>query len=230
MVRIIPRPDLAHVELVEDHAEELDVELGVLVAGLLDGLARGLSAQRDQDDAVALAAQQGRKVLAIDCDLRRPRLHKVFRLKNTAGLTSCLVGRSSLDEIIHECPGEANLHLIPSGPVPPNPAELLTSKAMKELLARLEKSYDHVFIDTPPLMAGSDAILLGGQGDGIILVTLAGKTPRKTIEKARDEIAKFNIKLFGVILNKLNMRKAGAGYYSYHYKYGADTDQDESRI
>ena len=178
--------------------------------------------------AVAFA-QQGRKVLAIDCDLRRPRLHKVFRLKNTAGLTSCLVGRSSLDEITHECPGEANLRLIPSGPVPPNPAELLTSKDMKELLARVEKSYDHVFIDTPPLMAGSDAILLGGQGDGIILVTLGGKTPRKTIEKARDEIAKFNIKLFGVILNKLNMRKVGAGYYSYHYKYGADSDIDEAK-
>ena len=176
--------------------------------------------------AVAFA-QQGKKVLAVDCDLRRPRLHKVFRLKNTAGLTSCLVGRSSAEEIVHECPGLPNLRLIPSGPVPPNPAELLTSKAMKDLLAGLKKSYDHIFIDTPPLMAGSDAILLGEQGDGIILVTHGGKTPRKTIEKARDEIAKFNIKLFGVILNKLNARKVGAGYYSYHYKYGSDTDLDE---
>ncbi len=179
--------------------------------------------------AVAFA-QQGRKVLAVDCDLRRPRLHKVFRLKNTSGLTSHLVGRSSLDEIVHECPGEPNLQLIPSGPVPPNPAELLTSRAMRELLESLKNRYDHVFIDTPPLMAGSDAILLGEQGDGIILVTLGGKTPRKTIEKARDEIAKFGIKLFGVILNKLNARKAGSGYYSYQYKYGSDAELEESRI
>ena len=174
-------------------------------------------------------AQQGMKVLAIDCDLRRPRLHKVFRLKNTAGLTSFLVGRSSVEDIIHECPGEPNLHLITSGPVPPNPTELLTSLAMKELLAKLKKKYDHIFMDTPPLMAGSDAILLGGQGDGIILVTLGSKTPRKTIEKARDEIAKFGIKLFGVVLNKVNVRKLSSGYYSYHYKYGSDNDHEEAR-
>lgn len=179
--------------------------------------------------AVAFA-QQGKKVLAVDCDLRRPRLHKVFRLKNTTGLTSFLVGRSKIEDVIYRHNGASNLHVIPSGPVPPNPAELLTSKAMKTLLAKLQETYDHIFIDTPPLLAGSDAILLGEQGDGIILVTRGGKTPRKAIEKARDEIAKFNIKLLGVILNRVNMKKHGAGYYSYQYKYGADADIEEASV
>jgi len=173
----------------------------------------------------AAFAQLGKKVLIMDADMRRPRIHKVFRIKNTAGISTFLAGRGRIEEIIYRYPGEPNLHVLTSGPIPPNPMELVVSKGMRELMTVLQKHYDFILIDTPPLMAGADAILLGEQSDGIILVTLGGKTPRKTIEKARDEIAKFNIKMLGVILNRVNVRKHRAGYYSYSYKYGGDSEE-----
>ena len=177
--------------------------------------------------AVAFA-QLGKKVLIMDADMRRPRIHKVFRIKNTSGISTFLAGRGRIEEIIYRYPGEPNLHVLTSGPIPPNPMELVVSRGMRELMAVLQKHYDFILIDTPPLMAGADAILLGEQSDGIILVTLGGKTPRKTIEKARDEIAKFNIKMLGVILNKVNVRKHRAGYYSYSYKYGGDDSSEDN--
>jgi len=173
--------------------------------------------------------QLGKKVLILDCDLRRPRVHKIFRIKNTIGLTSFLVGRSRIEDIIYRFPGEPNLHVIPSGPIPPNPVELVISKAMKEMMAGLRQHYDFIFIDAPPLMGIQDAILLGEHADGLLLVAWGGKTPRKAIEKAKTEIEKFNIKLFGVILNKVNLRRFAYAYSTYHYKYGEYRGDDEKR-
>ncbi|MCX6556936.1 MAG: polysaccharide biosynthesis tyrosine autokinase [Candidatus Aminicenantes bacterium] len=173
--------------------------------------------------------QLGKKVLILDCDLRRPRVHKIFRIKNTAGLTSFLVGRSPIEDIIYRFPGEPNLHVIPSGPTPPNPVELVISKAMKEMMAGLRQHYDFIFIDAPPLMGIQDAILLGEHADGLLLVAWGGKTPRKVIEKAKTEIEKFNIKLFGVILNKVNLRRFAYAYSTYHYKYGEYRGDEEKR-
>lgn len=173
--------------------------------------------------------QLGKKVLVLDCDLRRPRVHKIFRIKNTLGLTSFLVGRSRIEEIIYRYPGEPNLHVIPSGPIPPNPVELVISKAMKEMMVGLRQHYDFIFIDAPPLMGIQDAILLGEHADGILLVAWGGKTPRKVIEKAKAEIEKFTIRLFGVILNKVNMRRFSYAYSSYHYKYGEYRGDEEAR-
>ena len=173
--------------------------------------------------------QLGKKVLILDCDLRRPRIHKIFRIKNTAGITSFLVGRSRIEDVIYRFPGEPNLHVIPSGPIPPNPVELIISKAMKEMMAGLRQHYDFIFIDAPPLMGIQDAILLGEHADGVLLVAWGGKTPRKVIEKARNEIEKFNIKLLGLILNKVNLRRFAYAYASYHYKYGEYRDDEEGR-
>ncbi|MCX6554660.1 MAG: polysaccharide biosynthesis tyrosine autokinase [Candidatus Aminicenantes bacterium] len=173
--------------------------------------------------------QLGKKVLILDSDLRRPRVHKIFRIKNTAGITSFLVGRSRIEDIIYRYPGEPNLHVIPSGPIPPNPVELIISRGMKEMMASLRQHYDFIFIDAPPLMGIQDAILLGEHADGLLLVAWGGKTPRKVIEKAKAEIEKFNIKLFGVILNKVNMRRFAYAYSSYNYKYGVYREEAESR-
>jgi polysaccharide biosynthesis transport protein len=173
--------------------------------------------------------QLGKKVLVLDCDLRRPRVHKIFRIKNTAGVTSFLVGRSRIEDIIYRYPGEPNLHVLPSGPIPPNPVELIISKGMKEMMGALRQHYDFIFIDAPPLMGIQDAILLGEHGDGLVLVAWGGKTPRKVIEKAKGEIEKFNIRLFGLILNKVNMRRFSYAYSSYHYKYGAYREEGEGR-
>jgi polysaccharide biosynthesis transport protein len=178
--------------------------------------------------AVAFA-QLGKKVLILDCDLRRPRVHKIFRIKNTTGVTSYLVGRNRIEDIIQRYPGEPNIHVIPSGPIPPNPVELIISKGMKEMMASLRQHYDFIFIDAPPLMGISDAILLGENADGLLLVAWGGRTPRKVIEKAKAEIEKFNVKLFGVVLNKVNMRRFSYAYSSYNYKYGEYREEGESR-
>jgi succinoglycan biosynthesis transport protein ExoP len=172
--------------------------------------------------------QLGKKVLVLDSDLRRPRVHKIFRIKNTTGITSYLVGRSRIEDIIYRYPGEPNLHVLPSGPIPPNPVELIISKGMKDMMDGLRKHYDFIFIDAPPLMGIQDSILLGEHADGLLLVAWGGKTPRKVIEKAKAEIEKFNIRLFGVILNKVNMRRFSYAYSSYNYKYG-DYRGEESR-
>lgn len=178
--------------------------------------------------AVAFA-QLGKKVLILDADLRRPRVHKIFRIKNTAGISSFLTGRGRIEEIIYRYPAETNIHVLPSGPIPPNPVEMIISKGMRELMSALRQHYDFIFIDAPPLMGIQDAILLGEHGDGLLLVAWGGKTPRKVIEKARDEIAKFNIKLFGLILNKVNMRRFSYAYSSYSYRYGEYREDAEGR-
>lgn len=178
--------------------------------------------------AVAFS-QLGKKVLVMDCDLRRPRVHKIFRIKNTAGITSFLVGRSRIEDIIYRYPAEPNLHVLPSGPIPPNPVELVISKSMSEMMAKLRQHYDFIFIDAPPLMGISDAILLGEYADGLLMVAWGGKTPRKVIEKAKAEIEKYNVKLFGLILNNVNLRRFAYAYSSYHYKYGKYSSDEEGR-
>jgi capsular exopolysaccharide synthesis family protein len=155
-------------------------------------------------------------------------VHKIFRIKNLTGLTSFLVGRSRIEDIIQRYPGEPNLHIIPSGPIPPNPVELVISKAMKEMMAGLRQHYDFIFIDAPPLMGIQDAILLSEHADGLLLVAWGGKTARKMIEKAKAEIEKFNIKIFGLVLNNVNLRRFSYAYSSYHYKYGEYRDEGRS--
>jgi capsular exopolysaccharide synthesis family protein len=173
--------------------------------------------------------QLGKKVLIMDCDLRRPRIHKIFRLKNTAGISSFLVGRIRIEDIIYRYPSEPNLHVIAAGPLPPNPVELIISKAMGEMMGKLCQHYDFIFIDSPPLMGIQDAILLGEHTDGLILVAQGGKTPRQVIQKAKDEIDKYGIRLLGLILNNVNLRKFSYGYSSYHYKYGDYKSDEDNR-
>ena len=107
--------------------------------------------------------------------------------------------------------------------------ELVISKGMGEMMAKLRQHYDFIFIDSPPLMGISDAILLGEHADGLLLVAWGGKTPRKVIEKTKAEIEKYNVKLFGVILNNVNLRRFSYAYSFYHYKYGDYRGDEESR-
>jgi capsular exopolysaccharide synthesis family protein len=167
----------------------------------------------------------GKKVVVIDGDLRKPRIHKILRAKNTVGLSSFLVGRCGIKDVILMTEIH-NLHIIPSGPVPPNPTELLNGKSMETLLLELKEHYDFVFIDSPPLVGIMDPVIIGHHSDGVLLITWGGKTHKRLIEKARDELKKYNIRLLGVVLNKVNMKKSGYGYYSYDsnkYQYGYKT-------
>jgi capsular exopolysaccharide synthesis family protein len=173
--------------------------------------------------AVAFA-QLGKKVLILDCDLRRPRVHKIFQLKNTAGFSTFLVGHSRIEEIIHRRPGDPELHIIPAGPVPPNPVELIASKTAAEMMARLRQYYDFILVDSPPLMGIQDSILLGENADGLVLVAHCSRTPRQAIVKAKEEIERCRIRLLGVVLNNVNLRKLYSPYSHYHYARGYRED------
>ena len=169
--------------------------------------------------------QLGKKVLLIDGDLRKPRIHKIFRLKNTVGLSSYLVGRAKWTEIV-KTTDIPNLHVIPSGPIPPNPVELLDSEIMESLVTKnASPKYDVIFLDSPPFIDIVDPIILGKISDGMILVTWSGKTNRNLVEKAKEKIDQFNIRLLGVVLNKVNLKGEGYGY-QYAYQYTAEESGD----
>lgn len=170
--------------------------------------------------------QLGKKVLLIDGDMRKPRMHKIFRLKNTVGLSSYLVGRSNWTKIVNKT-DLPNLFVIPSGPIPPNPVELLDSDVMTALIKETSApKYDFIFIDSPPFIDIMDPILLGKLSDGMVLVTWSGKTNRNVMAKVAEQVGRFDIRLLGVVLNKVNLKGETFGY-SYAYGYGA---QEEDHV
>ena len=162
--------------------------------------------------------QLGKKVLLIDGDMRKPRIHKIFRLKNTVGLSSYLVGRSEWSKIVFKT-DIPNLFVIPSGPIPPNPVELLDSTVMTSLVKETAApQFDFIFIDSPPFIEIMDPILLGKLSEGMVLVTWSGKTNRNVLEKVAEQVRQFDIRLLGVVLNKVNLKGDGIGYnYAYQY-------------
>ncbi len=177
-------------------------------------------------------AYSSKRTLIIDADLRKPRVHKSFGLENTRGLTNCIVGE---DDPLAYCletsvPG---VDVLPSGPIPPNPSELLGSERMREIVAALRKRYDHVIIDTPPIGAVTDAAVLGTIVDGVILVVHAGKTRSGIVQRGLEQLRYISAPVEGVILNNLHVRgRYYPGYYTYYYYYsyyGAGKTRDVKR-
>lgn len=162
-------------------------------------------------------AGSGKKVLLIDCDLRKPTVHKKLGIDNKFGITNILVGDKTLQEAIRniEVP---NLHIITSGPIPPNPAELIESNKMKKLIEGLKQEYDMILIDAPPVLAVTDAQILSTIADGTIFVTSYGQAEKFAVIKARELIDKVGGKILGVILNKIP-EKGNSYYGSYYYGY-----------
>jgi capsular exopolysaccharide synthesis family protein len=163
-------------------------------------------------------SQLGKKTLVIDGDLRKPSIHKIFKVKNTAGLSSYLAGRVELNQVIHKT-HIPNLFVVPSGPPPPNPVELLDSEVMAKMLEKLLERIDFIFIDTPPLVGIVDAIVIAKHTQGMILVTWAGKTHRNALKKTKQELDQFNIRTLGVVLNRSNEKRTAYGYYYHNYRY-----------
>ncbi|MCL9633588.1 CpsD/CapB family tyrosine-protein kinase [Bacillus zanthoxyli] len=159
-------------------------------------------------------AQQGLRVLLIDADLRKPTAHYTFRLENHVGLTNVLTKQSTLGQAIQgtEVP---DLFLLTSGPIPPNPAELLASNNMTELLKEMKQEFDMVIFDTPPVLAVADAQILANQVEGSILVVSSGKTDKEAALKAKELLLKANAKVLGAVLNNRKMEE-GSDYYYYY--------------
>ncbi|ULT56213.1 CpsD/CapB family tyrosine-protein kinase [Neobacillus drentensis] len=155
-------------------------------------------------------AQQGKKILIVDADLRKPMMHYTFKTENTIGLTNVLIQQTLLQEAIRKTDIE-KLDILPSGPIPPNPAELLSSDAMKELMELALIEYDLVLFDSPPVNAVADTQILSNLGDGVVLVVNSGKTKKDTGTKALESLNSANAKLLGIVLN--NKKQKGDQYY-----------------
>ena len=161
---------------------------------------------------VAIAfSQLGVKVLLIDGDLRKPTVYKKMKLPNKTGLSSILAGFSTKEESIVSV--NKNLDVLTSGPIPPNPSEMLSSAAMETLLNEFEEEYDYIVMDTPPINVVSDSLVIAPKTSGIVLVVKENFTTYKDIKRVITAIELTNVKLLGSVLND-------AGAYSSHYKYG----------
>ena len=161
-------------------------------------------------------AQQGKKVLLIDADLRKPTTHYTFQIMNTKGLTNVLTKQIHFHEAVQETVME-NLNILTSGPIPPNPSELLASNAMKQLLKEAYKLYDLVLFDSPPILAVTDAQVLANLSDGSIMVTSSGFTDKDAAVKAKELLENAKSKLLGAILNNKQVNEKSY-YYYYSYK------------
>ncbi len=175
--------------------------------------------------AMAIAGS-GSKVLIIDCDLRRPMLHQVFGLENKKGLSTFIAGTSGI-KIIREGLPE-NLSLITSGPIPPNPSELMISKRLKDLVRALKDKFDFVIFDTPPIISVSDTLIMSKIVDASLIVTRFGKTTYEMMNHGLKQMADIEAKVIGTVINAVDEKKSGYYYYHYnkeYYQYYASGDQ-----
>jgi capsular exopolysaccharide synthesis family protein len=160
-------------------------------------------------------AQEDKKVLLIDADLRKPTLHRYFKISNRFGLTNILTNPSRSEEMVAET-HIPNLSIITSGPIPPNPSELLSSKRMASFLSSAKERYDLILIDSPPILAVTDSQILSAICDGVAMVVNYGQTKREIAKKALDSLAHSNARVLGVVLNNKVMNKQDTSYYYYY--------------
>jgi polysaccharide biosynthesis transport protein len=168
-------------------------------------------------------AQSGQRVLLIDTDMRRPRLHESMEVSRKIGLSNLILGDREFDEVI-KTTDVPNLYILPCGPTPPNPAELLMGNRFRQILEELSGRFDRIILDSPPLQVVTDAVVLAKQTDGLLLVARAGKTLREQLKRAARQIRDVNANLAGVIVNEFDARSSDYGYYygGYYRSYTAD--------
>jgi succinoglycan biosynthesis transport protein ExoP len=168
-------------------------------------------------NTAVVLAQKGVRVLLIDADLRRPSIHKTLGMGPRSGLSNVLTGSTTLQQAITISPVLANLHILPAGTPPPNPAELLASTNMRDVLEELRAQYDHIVVDTPPTLSVTDAVVLSPRADAIVLVIRSGQTTKQSLRRARDVLTQVNAKVSGVLLNAVDLSSPDY-YYYYEYK------------
>ncbi|HKX30505.1 MAG TPA: CpsD/CapB family tyrosine-protein kinase, partial [Blastocatellia bacterium] len=177
--------------------------------------------------AISLA-QTGSSVLIIDADLRRPRVHKLFGLKNSQGLSNHLTGESDLASLIQIA--MPNLYVLPVGPLPPNPAELLGSPKMKLLIEALSANFDYLVIDSPPVSSFADSLILSSLVEGVIIVVKGGATPREMAQRTKAHLQAVGAKILGAVVNQIKLQPHDYYYYSSYYSryYYGKGDQEEA--
>lgn len=172
-------------------------------------------------NTATILAQTGASVLVVDADMRRPRIHTIFGLKNRNGLSTILANKMSEAEMLslveqHE---ESGLSVLTSGPIPPNPSELLGSEQMRRLVVALETTFTHIIIDSPPVASFTDGVLLSSLADGVLLVVHGGRASRAIVRRARQLLQDVGAKIFGVVLNNVNVRSHDYYYYQHYYSH-----------
>jgi capsular exopolysaccharide synthesis family protein len=161
-------------------------------------------------------AQKGVRVLLVDADLRRPSIHKTLGMGPRSGLSNVLTGSATVQQTVTTSPIQPNLFVMPAGTPPPNPAELLASSNMRDLIAELRQQYDHIVIDTPPTLSVTDAVVLSPRADATILVIRSGQTTKQALRRARDILMQVNAHVAGVLLNAVDLNSPD---YYYYYEY-----------
>ena len=174
-------------------------------------------------------AQAGDKVLLVDTDMRRPRIHKTFAYDNSKGLTNYLVGNAEIESVIQHT-SMPELSILPCGPIPPNPSELLISDRMKQLIKQVNGQFDKILFDSPPIAAVTDAVILANMADGVVQVIHNGKTNCNVILAGKEKLLGAKAKILGVILNNVDTSRENYYYYYYHhYYYGEDGKKSKKR-
>lgn len=161
------------------------------------------------------------KTIIVDCDQRKPKVHRIFEISNEKGLSDLLIDEVSIEDVLNKTSVD-NLYVLPSGTRPPNPSELLASTKMHQFLDYLKENFDYIVLDAPPIIMVTDAQILSQYSDGCLLVIASGEADKEAAIKAKKLLENVNAKIIGVVLNKLE--RPGRGYYQYyyHYYYGSD--------
>jgi capsular exopolysaccharide synthesis family protein len=175
-------------------------------------------------------AQSGKRVLLIDADMRKPMIHRAMGLGNKVGLSSVLVGACKLDEAVQKPKNNGHvvehLDILSAGPRSPNPAELLDSQSMRNLLEEARGKYDRVIVDTPPVLFVADASIISAMSDGVVMVLKSARSTRTLVSRTREQLEGVNARIVGGILNDVRVSRWGyyysSYYYSYYYRYHYD--------
>ncbi|MFD3155939.1 CpsD/CapB family tyrosine-protein kinase [Haloimpatiens sp. FM7330] len=172
-------------------------------------------------------AETGKKVLIIDCDLRKPTIHKKFNMSNELGISNYLLGEITFEEAAKQY--SENLYVLTCGTIPPNPSEMLSSNKLKEFLNEAKEKFDVVIIDSPPVLAVTDAQILSTLVQGVLLVVASNRTEKDMCVRAKELLMKVNAKILGVVLTRMSMKK-GKGYgYGYYYYYESDENGEKTK-
>jgi capsular exopolysaccharide synthesis family protein len=170
-------------------------------------------------------SQTNKNTLLVDADLRKCTIHKLFDMDKSPGLTTLLIGETDIDSTIRQTQ-IPYLSVLLSGPVPPNPAELLDSKRMEDLIEKLSKKFDVIIIDSPPIMAVSDPAILAPKVEGVLLVVQAGKTAKDALLRSKILLKNAKANFLGVVLNNVSIHDGYASYYQYYYRYYGLSSED----